>query len=275
VSTHALSTLLDVPFIARKLRALASRDGELAPETIEKNAEQTIERLIHFTGVVSLADESAGGAYRGFDDRPPAPPAIFERPFSRAEAIRADLMAGLASPLRGPQAAPSERTLHAHLIEAKFFEGAKKAERVAAVRAIAPRFLRPFTHYVPRARRALRWLRTDVGDELRRIGGAAARAESFDRLFERAIEPNREELYERATRALESAFERGLLVALEAEPKGYVPLDLSRLYEVGGFVHDFLRTVSDLGVGLVDREIDVVRALVLASYRPLMAEESS
>jgi hypothetical protein len=275
VSTHALSTLLDVPFIARKMRALASRDGDLASEIIEKNAEQTIERLIHFTGVVSLADESAGGTFRTFDDRPEAPSAIFERPFSRAEAIRADLMAGLASPLRGPHAAPSERALHAHLIEAKFFEGAKKAERVGAVRTIAPRYLHPFVHYVPRARRALRWLRADVGDELRRLGGAAARAESFDRLFERAVEPNREDLYERATRALESAFERGLLVALEAEPKGYVPLDLSRLYEVGGFVHDFLRTVSDLGVGLVDREIDVVRALVLATHRPIVAEESS
>src|SRR5690606_9842114 len=136
-------------------------------------------------------------------------------------------------------------------------------------------FLRPFRHYVPRARRALRWLRADVGDELRLSGGAAARAEHFDRLFERATEPHRAELFDRPARALEVAFERGLLLALEAEPKGYVPLDLSRLYEVGGFVHDFLRTVADLGVGLVDREIDAVRALVFATHGPITAEESS
>jgi hypothetical protein len=275
VSTHALSTLLDVPFIVRRIRALAAAEGDGSPVIIEKNAEQAIERLIHFTGVVTLADDAAAGAFRSFDDRPRAASAIFARPLARAEVIRTELMSGLTSPLRGPHAAPAERALHAHLVGAGVFEGANKAARVAAVRAIAPEYLRPFRHYVPRARRALRWLRADLGDELRRLGGAAERGESFDRLFERAIEPHREDLYDRCTIALESAFERGLLRALEAEPKGYVPVDLVRLYEVGGFVHDFLRLVSDLGVGLVDREIDVARALVFATHGPLAAEESS
>jgi hypothetical protein len=274
VSTHALSTLLDVPFIARRIRALASAEGDGFGEIIEKNAEQTIERLIHFTGVVTLADDAGAGAFRSFDDRPAAPPAIFARPFARAEAIRAEVMSGLASSLRGAHAAPAERALHAHLVGAGIFDGASKAARAKAVHDIAPDYLRPFRHYVPRARRALRWLRADLGDDLRRLGGAAERGELFDRLFERAVEPHREELYDRCGRALEIAFERGLLRALEAEPKGYVPLDLSRLYEVGGFVHDFLRLVSDLGVGLVDREIDVVRALVFAIHRPPAAEES-
>ena len=274
MSTHALSTLLDVPYIARRIHALTVRHGEKEPEILEKNVEKTIERMLHFTGVVSLADEFQGGAFRAFDDRPAADPAIFARPLARIEAIRGELLAGLSSPLKGPHAAPSERALHAHLLGADYFGGAKKPERVAAVRKIAPEFLRPFSHYVPRARRALRWLRADVADELRRLGGAAARADQFDRLFERAFEPQREGLYERAVRALERAFERGLLVALEAEPKGYVPVDLSRLYDVGGFVHDFLRTVSDLGVGLVDREIDVVRALIFATHEPTPAEVS-
>src|SRR5690606_11780849 len=114
--------------IARKIRALATRDGEEVSEIIDRTPEDVLARLIHLTGVVALADEAAEGTFRTFDDRPEAPSAIFERPLARAEAIRTELMAGLASPLRGPHSAPAERALHAHLMEAKFFEDARKAE---------------------------------------------------------------------------------------------------------------------------------------------------
>lgn len=275
-SQHALSLLLDVPQITRDLRALGRSAAEdVGASPLGERPESYFARAMHFTGLVHLADAIEAGEFGDFCDRPAAPENTFARTVMRMERLRAETSSSLSSPFRGENAAPNERALYEHLLAAGVLESRRKRELEKALREIAPRFTAGFRAAMERARRTLAWLRTDIGDTLKLLGGDARAIESFDRLVDLALRPSRETLYDELPGALEEIFIRAMVAGLEREPKGYTPPDLARFYEVGGSIHDLMRLMADLGTGLVDREIDAIRALASEAARLASATQEN
>lgn len=273
---HALSLLLDIPQISRDLRALGRAQGEArAGDEAGGRPEAYLARAMHFTGLVHLADAIEAGSFEKMDDRPEAPPGAFDRAMMRIERLRAEISSSLSSPFRGEYAAPNERALYEDLAAAGVLEARRKRELEAALREIAPRFTAGFRAALERARRTLAWLRTDIGDALKLIGGEARTIEEFDRLVDIALRPSRDALYDELPLALEEIFVRAMVEGLRAEPKGYTPPDLIRFYEVGGAIYDLMRLMADLGTGLVDREIDSIRALAFQALRPASSAQEN
>lgn len=276
---HALSLLLDIPQISRDLRAIgrvadqAGQAGQAAggggrPEIYLAGA-------MHFTGLVHLADSIEAGRFDALEDRPSAPSGVFDRTMMRIERLRAEISSSLSSPFRGENAAPSERALYEHLSGDGLLTSRRKRELETALRAIAPQFTQGFRATMARALRTLAWLRADIGDALKLIGEEAAAIEEFDRLVEISLRPSRDALYDDLPGALEEIFVRAMVEGLSAEPKGYTPPDLIRFYEAGGAIYDLMRLMADLGTGLVDREIDSIRALALVALRPAGAAQEN
>lgn len=273
---HALSLLLDIPQIARDLRAIGRVPGDEGRSAdLSGRPEAYLATAAHFTGLVHLADAIETGKFDALADRPEAPAGVFDRTMMRIERLRAEISSALSSPFRGELAAPAERALYAHLASADVLTSRRKRELESALRAIAPQFTRGFQAAIARALRTLAWLRADIGDALKLLGGDAGAIEEFDRLVEISLRPSRDALYDDLPGALEEIFVLAMVEGLRAEPKGYTPPDLIRFYEVGGTIYDLMRLMADLGTGLVDREIDSIRALALQALRPAGAAQEN
>lgn len=273
MASHALSPLLNLPGLLGRLCAATGVPPEQEPDFLGVSPEHELAQRLGLSGTIRLAEALDALEELPLDDRPEARE-LFERSHRQIAAAQTRASAGLGDPLQGKARAPSPEELREKLIESGAFESHDEDRWKRIALDLAPKFLAPYVFHSYEARRRLRWLREDVGAELRGLGGRAALAETFDRLFFSATEPSLRELLATTEKRLHLRFCDGLLLQLRREPEGAVPAHLHNWYEQGGTIQVFLRQSAQIALALIERESDAVRGLLLAAIDPYPTAET-
>lgn len=274
MASHALSPLLNLPGLLGRLCAATGISPEQEPDFLGVCPEMELSKRLDLSGTIRLADALNALEKVPLDDRPEARE-LFERTHRQIAATQMRASTGLGNPLQGRTRAPSPEELRERLIESGAFEAHDEERWRRIALDLAPKFLSPYVFHSHEARRRLRWLREDVGAELRGLGGRAALAEAFDRLFFTATEPSLRDLLGTTDKRLQLRFCDGLLLQLRREPEGTVPAHLHNWYEQGGTVQVFLRHSAQIALALIERESDALRGLLLAAIDPYPVAETS
>jgi hypothetical protein len=274
MASHALSPLLNLPGLLGRLCAATGVPPEQEPDFLGVCPENELTRRLDLAGTMRLSDALDALERLPLDDRPEARD-LFEQSHRQIEAARTTALLGLGDPLRGRERAPSPEELRQQLIDSGAFEAHDEERWKRIALELAPQFLRPYSVHSYKARRRLRWIRQDLGEELRSLGGRAALAETFDRLFVNVTEPSLQQLLATTEKRLQQRFCEGLLLQLRTEPEAAVPAHLHNWYEQGGIIQVFLRLSAQIALALIERESDVLRGLLLAAIDPYPSSEST
>jgi hypothetical protein len=116
-----------------------------------------------------------------------------------------------------------------------------------------------------RSRFALAEIRAGVGEDLRTLGGDAARLERLDAALEAATKLEVERLYRRIPQACEASFDAALRRAVAALPAAPTAADLAEGFSAWGWLPDEIERARGLVAGVVTRERRRLEALVEAA----------
>ena len=124
-----------------------------------------------------------------------------------------------------------------------------------------------YDHQLARSRQRLRWLRTDVANELRAVSTRAAEVEGFDAVLARSLEGGYARLLSRLELKLDEVFAARVGAAIRALPEATegVP-SIDPWFRSGGVMHRHARDLASLLSLLIDHEVEILHSLADAAW---------
>jgi hypothetical protein len=196
---------------------------------------------------------------------------------ARLGVIRRRILRAYEAPVGGEDGLPDAAAMHAALSEAGALEAPSERRLAAVGRTLAAPYGQLFARTADAARREAIWLRHDVAEELRILGGEASRVELLDAVLQRATVARETRLRDGLRERIEAGFGASLGEAVRALPRDDdAPARVEALapwFERGGWVRAHLDDGRQLALALIQHDCAAIQGLIDGACAAMNTED--
>lgn len=221
--------------------------------------------LLDLNGTVRVADHLAVRRNApATPARAAVPSPVRKRLAKKVDEILDETRSAFDAPWTGRRSMPGPDVVARVLAESGALESREEAAIASVAATLTSQARERWDHQLARSRQRLRWLRTDVANELRALSPRAAEVEGFDAVLSRSLETGYAKLLMRLDQKLDDVFAARVRAAIRALPEGESSLD--GWFRPGGVMHRHARDLASLLAILIDHEVEILHSLADAAW---------
>lgn len=242
-------------------------EGEpIAAVVAADRPEAVLDSLLDLPAIIRVADHVATYRKAAVPSGPRVRSPLRTKAAKKAREIREDAAAAFAEPYQGRRAVPDAVAVH-RLAAASGALASRDAQTVESLaKSLSAQARERFEHQLARVRQRARWLRADLGADVRRLGVSARELETLDTVLMRALESGTLQILDRLAVALDRAYVARFHEAFEALPEGAETVhDLAPMFAAGGPLDTHVRALASLLTGFAEVELASVYAFLDAA----------